>query len=178
MALRFFQRLFKGVKTAPVAVKKPPKWSSGMEWQKPGPSTVDAEAGALDHSATQVGQNPHYTQPPSTPSSAPSLQYPANNGVQGSETSGVLPNGTVVDRFGGPHGTYFASPNTPFDQRSLPPQQYYAPYTQYTVIGPNGLPVQMGTTAPYFYAQGGGTQYRTTAGASELVKQGILKQNR
>jgi hypothetical protein len=101
-----------------------------------------------------------------------SEQYPEGGSVQGEPE--VLDEGTVIDRFGTPHGLVFAADGTPFAQRSLPPAHKDAGYRRYRVIQP--LPVWRAVSAAWFGQPGGGVRYRTTHSAVELVALGYLEE--
>jgi hypothetical protein len=84
----------------------------------------------------------------------------------------LLPEGTLIDRFGSPHGRVFSADATPFARRSLPPDALDAGYHRYRVERP--LPVHRTISAPWFGQPGGGERYRTTYTAEELVAFGYL----
>ncbi|OKI15376.1 hypothetical protein A6A25_13720 [Saccharothrix sp. CB00851] len=118
-------------------------------------------------------------------------KYPPNDGFVGEPSMTELQPGDVVDRFGGPSGTFLALIGTPFEQRSLPPQSLNTCEYEPNVWQPNGyyrykveLPITVlsGITAGWFGQPGGGTQLKilTPVGAPErwnvawLVKNNYL----
>ncbi|MFI6431406.1 glycohydrolase toxin TNT-related protein [Rhodococcus oryzae] len=98
-------------------------------------------------------------------------RYPDNNGVALDsdgvprilDTAIALPEGTIIDRFGGPHGAYLSPEGVPFTDRALPPDSLGAGYHQYRVTGiplPYGWRIEASVIGPGFGQPGGGTQYR------------------
>jgi Tuberculosis necrotizing toxin len=75
-----------------------------------------------------------------------------------------LPEGTVVDRFGHPGGSWMSPEGVPFAERSLPPSSVEKSYYQYVVADPAKLPpgytIERSLAAPWFGQPGGGVQYR------------------
>jgi hypothetical protein len=103
--------------------------------------------------------------------------WPPNDGFAEPPVSDTLmPDGpnAIIDRYGGPGGTYFSPVGTPFKNRALP----YDPMTiapiRYQVLKP--LPVSRGTAAEWFDQPGGGSQFMTEKSASELVDEEYLKE--
>ncbi|MBB4686170.1 TNT domain-containing protein [Amycolatopsis jiangsuensis] len=84
----------------------------------------------------------------------------------------VLPEGTLLDRFGGEHGRVFAPEGTPFTQRSLPPAALRSGYRRYRVEKP--VPMWLSRSAEWFGQPGGGLRYRAVLAADELVTLGFL----
>jgi hypothetical protein len=101
-----------------------------------------------------------------------SEQYPEGGSAAGEPET--LQEGTVIDRFGDPHGRVFAADGTPFAQRSLPPAHKDLGYRRYQVTKP--LPVWRAVSAAWFGQPGGGVRYRTTHSAAELVALGYLEE--
>jgi hypothetical protein len=101
-----------------------------------------------------------------------SEQYPEGGSAQGEAE--ILPEDTVIDRFGDPHGRVFAADGTSFAQRSLPPAHKDTGYRRYKVVQP--LPVWRAVSAAWFGQPGGGIRYRTTHSAAELVALGYLEE--
>jgi hypothetical protein len=101
-----------------------------------------------------------------------SEQYPEGGSASGEPE--VLDEGTVIDRFGTPHGRVFAADGTPFAQRSLPPPHKDTGFRRYKVVKP--LPVWRAVSAAWFGQPGGGVRYRTTHSAVELVALGYLEE--
>jgi hypothetical protein len=84
----------------------------------------------------------------------------------------VLPEDTVIDRFGGAEGRVFAEDGTPFASRSLPPDQLAAGYHRYRVG--RALPMWRTVSAPWFGQPGGGVRYRAVCPVADLVAMGYL----
>jgi hypothetical protein len=84
----------------------------------------------------------------------------------------VLQPGTELDRFGEPDGNVSYAIQTPYNQRSLPPQWSNRPYFAYRVNRP--LQALRGTAVPWFEQPGGGTAYVLPTAISELVADGTL----
>jgi hypothetical protein len=101
-----------------------------------------------------------------------SEQYPEGGSASGEPE--VLAEGTVIDRFGTPHGRVFAADGTPFAQRSLPPPHKDTGFRRYRIVKP--LPVWRAVSAAWFGQPGGGVRYRTTHSAVELVALGHLEE--
>ncbi|MFC0439099.1 glycohydrolase toxin TNT-related protein [Kutzneria buriramensis] len=85
----------------------------------------------------------------------------------------VLEPGAVIDRFGTPEGRVFSAENTPFTQRSLPPEHLEAGYRRYRVLAP--LPMWQTISAAWFAQAGGGVRYRSVYPAADLVALGFLE---
>ncbi|MFO0962133.1 MAG: glycohydrolase toxin TNT-related protein [Phycisphaerales bacterium] len=95
------------------------------------------------------------------------LMYPPEDGFQfGIRSLRTLERGILVDRFGGPGGTYLAPAGTPFPARSLRPGPL-GEYHLYEVISP--LEVWEGTTAPWFGQPGNAVQWKTLRPIEELL---------
>jgi hypothetical protein len=101
-------------------------------------------------------------------------RYPGDNGaVPGTEQPTTLRPGTQVDRFGGPWGRYLSPRDTPFAERSLPPDSLTKGYHVYEVC--QDLPVAQGEVGPAFNQDGGGTQYFTgSETVRSLLERGVL----
>ncbi|RRO12765.1 DUF4237 domain-containing protein [Saccharopolyspora rhizosphaerae] len=84
----------------------------------------------------------------------------------------VLEPDTVVDHLGTGHGRWFCAAATPFAHRSLPPDHAERDYRRYRLLRP--LPVWRSVAAPWFEQPGGGTRYRATCSAHDLVGLGYL----
>jgi hypothetical protein len=84
----------------------------------------------------------------------------------------LLPEGTLLDRFGGITGRIFAPGGTPFVQRSLPPFAVHGEYRRYRVL--REVPLWTAVSAPWFGQPGGGIRYRAVYSADELVTMGYL----
>jgi RHS repeat-associated protein len=100
--------------------------------------------------------------------------YPPNQGFQGKTWRATLSQGSIVDRYGGPGGSYVSPKGTPPAARSLPFGGERRPLNAYEVIKP--FEVEAGRTAPWFDQPGGGIQYslgkRTV---QDLVESGHLR---
>ncbi|MFD9891184.1 TNT domain-containing protein [Amycolatopsis sp. NPDC059027] len=84
----------------------------------------------------------------------------------------ILPEGALLDRFGGAEGRVFAVDGTPFARRSLPPSALDAGYRRYRVTRP--VPMWRSVSAEWFGQPGGGTRLRAVLSADELVTLGFL----
>ncbi|MGH3466617.1 MAG: TNT domain-containing protein, partial [Thermocrispum sp.] len=85
----------------------------------------------------------------------------------------MLEPGTLLDRFGDPHGRVFGEDGAAYRKRSLPPPGAQARYRRYRVL--LELPSWRGITAPWFGQQGSGVRYRTVYPARDLVVLGYLQ---
>lgn len=96
-----------------------------------------------------------------------------------------LEQGTVIDRFGSPYGSWMSPDGTPFPERALPPDSAAKSYYQYVVSDPTKLPpgfhIEQSQVAPWFHQPGGGVQYRIIgpdgkdAPVNALLNSGYLK---
>ncbi|GAA4541307.1 TNT domain-containing protein [Amycolatopsis samaneae] len=89
-----------------------------------------------------------------------------------SEEPVLLPEGALLDRFGGAEGRVFAVDGTPFARRSLPPSAVDGGYRRYRVTRP--VPMWRSVSPAWFGQPGGGTRLRAVLGADELVTLGFL----
>ena len=103
-------------------------------------------------------------------------KFPPNDGFEGLITEETLPPGAKIDRYGQPGGRYFAPAGTPYEARAIPYDVSKMDYYQYEVV--KGFVVAAGRTAAWFDQPGGGTQYRTTMSAQQLVAEGYLKETK
>ncbi|NBM17609.1 TNT domain-containing protein [Streptomyces sp. GC420] len=92
----------------------------------------------------------------------------------------VLDPGQKIDRFGSEAGTFLSPAGTPYEQRSIPPQNLntYTPdhpynYYAYKVLKP--ITVQAGPAAPFYGQPGQGLQYVTSQSVTSLLAGGYLK---
>jgi len=99
--------------------------------------------------------------------------YPPNDGFSKPPSSLVLPSGTRLDRFGGPHGRFVSPEGVPMPMRALPHDADLSQYRAYELVQP--LEVQAGPIAPAFGKIGGGTQYVLPRPASQLVSENVLR---
>jgi hypothetical protein len=99
--------------------------------------------------------------------------YPGDDGFKGKPQAATLKPGDVIDRFGGDSGTFFAPVGTPLEQRAMAPGADQVNLTKYKILKP--LPVESGEIAPWFDQPGGGTQYKASLTAKQLVEQGYIQ---
>lgn len=85
----------------------------------------------------------------------------------------MLRPGATVDRYGCDGGTSVAPVDTEVGARSLRPGTTDKPFSVFEVT--RRLPVESGTTAPWFGQAGLGTQYRLPASVGDLVNAGYLR---
>ncbi|MGQ0584372.1 MAG: TNT domain-containing protein [Reyranella sp.] len=106
---------------------------------------------------------------------APSDIWPDNNGFAGEPKKVTLTPGTVVDRYGGPGGSYLSPKDTPPEARSMRPGTGTRPLNVYEVVKP--FEVDAGPAAPHFNQPGGGTQYYlgTQKSVQDLIDSGHLR---
>jgi hypothetical protein len=84
----------------------------------------------------------------------------------------ALSPGTMIDRYGGPTGSFASPKGTPFGARALPPESLKKPYLQYEVLKP--VEVNSGKAAPWFGQPGMGTQYEFSKSIQQLLDEGVL----
>ncbi|KAI0289199.1 hypothetical protein BC826DRAFT_884404, partial [Russula brevipes] len=114
--------------------------------------------------------------------------YPLNDGFQldifGKPIAGQqeLQVGLLVDRFGAETGKFFAPADSPYSQRSLPPQNLDTPETSptfpynyhvYKVAKP--FVVSSGAITAWFGQPGQGTQYKSSSNILALIANGSLE---
>ncbi|MFR9731064.1 TNT domain-containing protein [Saccharopolyspora sp. MS10] len=97
---------------------------------------------------------------------------PAEEAVPAPAEPIVLEPEAVLDLLGSGEERIAAPEGTAFTCRGLPPEHLELPYRRYRVLRP--LPVWRSTAAPRFGERGGGTRYRLTHPAAELVALGHL----
>jgi Tuberculosis necrotizing toxin len=96
------------------------------------------------------------------------LKWPPDDGfAAGTKYNTTLKTGSVVDRYGGPTGTYTSPKGASYGSRALPYDKSQMPYKQYEVLRP--VPVEAGKAAPWFGEAGGATQYKTGMTIQELL---------
>lgn len=100
------------------------------------------------------------------------LLWPDKDGCADAPRTVTLQPGTRIDRYGDEKGRFFADPGTPFGARSLPYDEGRTRYTVYVVKQP--LLVERCGILPWFDEPGGGTQYKSTQPASDLVTGGVI----
>ncbi|KHN98351.1 uncharacterized protein MAM_03475 [Metarhizium album ARSEF 1941] len=94
----------------------------------------------------------------------------------------ILAPRTILDRFGSDRGTFVAPYGTPYEQRSLPPENLATdprfsdgtPYNFHIYEVVKDLPVQAGPAAPWFGQVGHGTQYMLSMKVREAIRDGYL----
>jgi hypothetical protein len=84
----------------------------------------------------------------------------------------LVPEGAILDRFGGIGGRVFAPEGTLFGKRSLPPLALESGYRRYQVL--MEVPMWRAVSAGWFGQPGGGIRYRAVYSADELVTMGYL----
>ncbi|MCY9215955.1 glycohydrolase toxin TNT-related protein [Bacillus haynesii] len=87
------------------------------------------------------------------------INWPPNNGFDGEPVKMKLEQGTIIDRYGGPNGTFVSPAGIPYEQRALALHSDDAPYHKYKILVE--FEVEGGKIAPWFDRPGGGTQYFT-----------------
>ena len=85
------------------------------------------------------------------------INWPPNNGFDGDPYPETLSQGTIIDRYGDPEGTFVSPANTPYEQRALALHSDDAVYHKYEIVEP--FEVQAGKIAEWFGRPGGGIQY-------------------
>ena len=116
-------------------------------------------------------------------------RWPPNAGaVPGTEHTVTPGAGTVVDRIGGMGGEYFSPRDTPFGERSLPPdrvslqRRYWEIDESHPDLASGRLRLEESRIAPWFGQPGGGQQYRfldaegNPLKAFELEQRGIIRE--
>lgn len=87
------------------------------------------------------------------------INWPPNNGFDGEPVKMKLEQGTIIDRYGGPNGTFVSPAGIPYEQRALALHSDDAPYHKYKTL--IEFEVEGGKIAPWFDRPGGGIQYFT-----------------
>lgn len=85
----------------------------------------------------------------------------------------LLMPGTEIDHYGCDNATRFSPQGTAFSARALPYDCASEPYRRYRVAKP--LLVRELKVQSWFGQKGGGTQYRTTTPAEQLINEGALE---
>ncbi|HAY49651.1 DUF637 domain-containing protein [Thalassospira sp.] len=112
------------------------------------------------------------------------LDYPLFDGFADTPSIDVFEVGKTFDRYGGElnaegkledFGNFVADVGTPFEQRSLPSNDYFdRPLVKYKVVKPiEG--VKSGKAAPWFDQPGGGMQYKLPMRIEELIDAGYIE---
>ncbi|MED1714504.1 glycohydrolase toxin TNT-related protein [Bacillus paralicheniformis] len=108
------------------------------------------------------------------------INWPPNNGFDGEPVKMKLQKGMLIDRFGGPGGSFFSPEGIPYEQRALALHSDEVDYYVYEVIRP--LEVDGGKIAPWFDRLGGGTQYikyhenGEAYSINELIDEGYIRE--
>jgi hypothetical protein len=111
-------------------------------------------------------------------------KWPDNDGaVRGSERPVTLPEGAVLDRFGGESGRFLSPMGTDgqpyhYRDRAIFPDNAEVGYHVYVVIDPDGLPGTLADVAPALGQPGGGRQFTLDDGVSvdQLIKDKVIKE--
>lgn len=101
------------------------------------------------------------------------IAWPPNRGFLKPPDAGTLQPGSIVDRFGGPSGTFVAPQGTPFAARSLPADFASKPLNAYQVLKP--IRTDAGVSAPWFKQPGGGAQFELPKPVQKLIESGHLR---
>jgi hypothetical protein len=111
-------------------------------------------------------------------------RWPDNDGaVRGSEREVSLPQGTVLDRFGGENGRFLSPMGTDgnpyhYRERAIFPDNAEVGYHVYVVNDPNGLPGTLADVAPALGQPGGGRQFTLNddANVNRLIAEGVISE--
>lgn len=116
------------------------------------------------------------------------FRYPLADGFA-NDTSGVpiranftLTTGMLLDRFGGPSGTYVSPAGTPYDQRALPPANLnfnisdptQTPYNYHVYQVKSQILAIGGPITPWFGQPGLGTQFKLQKSVGQLLEEKSL----
>lgn len=113
-------------------------------------------------------------------------QWPDNDGaVRGSERDVTLPEGTVLDRFGGEGGRFLSPMGTDgqpyhYRERAIFPDNAEVGYHVYVVSDPDGLPGTLADVAPALGQPGGGRQFTLPddVNVQRLIDEGVIREVR
>ncbi|MFL6123140.1 glycohydrolase toxin TNT-related protein [Actinophytocola sp.] len=111
-------------------------------------------------------------------------QWPPNDGaVEGSERHVTLPEGTVLDRFGGENGRFLSPMDTDgtpyhYSERAIFPDNAEVGYHVYVVADPSGLPGTLADVAPALGQPGGGRQFTLNddVNVQRLLAEGVIRE--
>ena len=111
-------------------------------------------------------------------------RWPPNDGaVAGSERNVTLPEGTVLDRFGGESGRFLSpmdTDGTPYHyrERAIFPDNAEVGYHVYVVSDPSGLPGTLADVAPALGQPGGGRQFTLPADVdvAQLLRDRVIRE--
>jgi hypothetical protein len=89
---------------------------------------------------------------------------------------GIVPEGTIVDRFGRPTGRYAGQPGASISERGLIPGSEALEYHKYEVMKSLGAEIGPAAGVKEFGAAGGSIQYLFDEPIKELLKNGYLRE--
>lgn len=99
--------------------------------------------------------------------------WPEGDGFEGETTETVLPENTVIARYGSENGRFGTDVGTNPEGLSLPYDTDTQEYHEYAVCGE--VSCISGKASPAFDEKGGGNQYMFSKSFSEMVNDGTLK---
>ncbi|KFM95689.1 DUF4237 domain-containing protein [Bacillus clarus] len=85
------------------------------------------------------------------------INWPPNNGFEGTPETVKLEEGMLIDRFGGPNGGFFFPAGEPYEARALALHSDEADYYVYRIL--DDFDVLGGKAEPWFDRPGGATQF-------------------
>ncbi len=132
-----------------------------------------ANPGSITVSNLPAGERYWNTETPRDAASAVVPYYPPNRGFYVQPVKTTLQPGTVIDRYGGPGGSFASPQGTPPWARPLPPGAENRPLNTYEVVKP--LEVDAGPAMPWFGQPGFGIQYDFGCSIQELIDSGYLR---
>ncbi|WHX24864.1 T7SS effector LXG polymorphic toxin [Virgibacillus halodenitrificans] len=94
------------------------------------------------------------------------INWPPNDGFEGTPVRHTLEKGALIDRYGGPKGNYLSPQGEGYEQRALALHSDYAEYHKYKVRKP--FNVRMGEISPWFDREGGGIQFHSSMQIKDL----------
>ena len=102
-------------------------------------------------------------------------KYPPYNGFKGGKYQvSYLEKNKLIDRYGGTMGRFASPSGTPYNQRALTADSKKFPLKTYKVLVP--IKVYEGTVQPWFFEQGGGTQYMFEKPIQYYLDNGYLEE--
>lgn len=102
-------------------------------------------------------------------------KYPPYNGFKGGKCNlCYLKENELIDRYGGTKGKFASPAGTPYNQRALPVDSNKYAIKKYKVLKP--ILVYKGTVEPWFFEQGGGTQYMFEKSIQYYLDNGYLEE--
>ncbi|MBF0776803.1 MULTISPECIES: TNT domain-containing protein, partial [unclassified Streptococcus] len=102
-----------------------------------------------------------------------SINWPQNDGFDGTPKNISLQPGTRIDRYGSDYGTFTSPEGVPYEQRAVAPGTDLKAYSIFEVVEP--LEVRAGKVAPWFDEPGGGLQYLLPDSVDELLEKNIVR---